>query len=467
MELALPNDVLLLIGEQLEQKSDCWNLVFVSRHFHNLFLPFVYRRVSLRNWPDASSFLHAILDRPALARAVRELDLSDWLASIVSDEHDKKITESAQVKQWLRYLSHSDSESRQWTEDLGQGLGDAWAALILPLLSQLRILRVIYASTSSWLDEIMRRAIQCQRPFEMQPAFQYLQEIFLHRWDNLNRHGNWAASEEQQPASNILLPFFRLPSVRVITADSVVDPSMAITSPEQTTQNAIAGCSSITEIDLRSSSGNHGMEALVLSCADLKSFKYQHSDSHVLSHGYQPSAFYHSLSHSKRSLETLWLDHHGSHFPFTAAGLNQSHDEWFGSLVDFTALRELRVRLPNLLDIRYQNEPTTPLLECLPSSLATLYIEGCEERNLGMLVSQLQIVVKNRQTRFPKLNRINVEGAFQNVRSGDDDRMTSPGPEISEGAMTNKIFQAVEPLHIDCCNAGVELYLHDRALSTS
>ncbi|KAJ6027928.1 hypothetical protein N7499_001389 [Penicillium canescens] len=466
MELALPNDVLLLVGEQLEQKADSWNLVFVSRHFHDLFLSFVYRRVSLRNWNDASSFLHAILNRPVLARAVRELDLKDWHAKGLSEYQRKKITESTHLKEWIHVVSHSDTESQQWTEDLGQGLGDAWAALILPLLSQLRKLQLAYASTSPWLDRIMQRAIQCERPFVIQPPFKCLQEVSLHHRNDLDRDDTWGAREEHQSASALLMPFFSLPSVRVITANAVVDPSTAITSPEQMTQNLRVGFSSITEIDLRSSSGNHGMEALVSSCAALKSFKYQHSDSHVLSHGYQPSAFYRSLAHSKKSLQTLWLDHYGSHFPFTAGGLNQSHDEWFGSLADFTALRELRVRLPNLLDIRYQNEPSTPLLECLPSSLATLYIEGCEERNLGMLVSQLQIVIKNRRTRFPGLNRIDIEGAFQNVRSDDDGTTTSPGPAISDGVIKDKIFQAAEPLHIDCSNAGMELYLHDRTLFT-
>jgi hypothetical protein len=465
MELALPNDVLLLVCEQLEQKADLWNVVLVSRRFHDLFLSFLYRRVTLRNCPDASSFLHAISKRPALARAVRELDLRDWDTKAGSEDQHKDSPESAHWKRWLPSVSHSDTESRQWTEDLEQGLGDAWAALMLPLLSQLRKLQLTYASTSPWLDRIMRRAIQCEKPFTVQPPFKHLQEVSLHHRDDLDRDDHWATLDEPQSASTLLLPFFRLPSVRVITANSVVDPSIAVTSPAQATQNPEAGSSSITEIDLRSSSGNHGMEALVSSCARLKSFKYQHSDSHVLSHGYQPSAFYRSLAHSKKSLQTLWLDHHGNHLPFTAGGLNQSHDEWFGSLVDFTALRELRVRLPNLLDIRYQTEPTTPLLECLPSSLASLYIEGCEERNLAMLVSQLQIVVKSRRTRFPRLSRIEIEGAFQNVRSDDDGAINSE-LEISDDVIKDKIFQAAEPLHIDCSNAGMELYLHNRVLST-
>lgn len=468
MELVLPNDVLLLIGEQLEQKADRWNLIFVSHHFHDLFLSLVYRKVSIYNWQDANSFLHAILERPALARAVRELDLTDWHAKSVSDDDCNQIQTSAALRAWLEAVSCSTLESDQWAQRLGQGLADAWVALILPLLSQLRKLSLAYTTNSPYLERIVQRAVDCKHPFSVQPAFRHLHEVSLHHREDLDHseHPDDARAETQL-SSTLLLPFFQLPSLRAITANSVVDPTSITPPSEELTDDdkPRLGFSSITNIDLRASSGNHGMEMLVSSCADLKSFKYQHSDSHVLSHGYQPSAFHRSLTHSKKSLKTLWLDHYGSHYPFTAAGLNQSHDEWFGSLVDFTALEEVRVRLPNLLDIRYQNEPTTPLMECLPSSIETLYIEGCEERYLGMLVSQLQAVIKNRQTRFPKLKRVDVEGAFQNVPSDDDGQGASSRPNALEAVIKDKIYQAAEPLHIDCVNAGLELHLHDRALS--
>lgn len=467
MQLALPNDVLLLIGEQLEQKADRWNLIFVSRHFHDLFLPLVYRNVSINHWQDANSFLHAILKRPALARAARELDLTDWHAKSVSDDDCNQIQSSTALRIWLDAVSFSTLESDQWAQYLGQGLSDAWVALILPLLSQLRNISLAYMTNSPYLDRIMQRAVDCEKPFSVQP-FRHLREVSLHHREDLDHNERVDnAGGETQLSSTLLLPFFQLPSVRTITANSVVDPSSITPRSEGSTDDETPrlGFSSITDIDLRASSGNHGMETLVSSCADLRSFKYQHSDSHVLSHGYQPSAFYRSLTHSKKSLQTLWLDHYGSHYPFTAAGLNQSHDEWFGSLVDFAALKEVRVRLPNLLDIRYQNEPTTPLMECLPSSLETLYIEGCEERYLGMLVSQLQTVIKNRRTRFPRLRRVDIEGAFQNVSSDDDDQVANSGPEVLEAVIKDKVYQAAEPLHIDCVSAGLELHLHDRALS--
>ncbi|CAG7996584.1 unnamed protein product [Penicillium salamii] len=455
---ALPNDVLLLIGEELQRKTDRWSLIFVSRHFHDLFLPLVYRKVSLQSWRDAASFFYAVVKQPTLARAVRELDFTKWHAEGVREYEHDNITNCTLLTQWVSSVSHSQAESDRWIQCLAQGSSDAWIATILPLLTQLRRLHLVYSTSSPHLDRMMQRVVSGEPPFTV-PTFRHLDLVSLHHREDLDQGDS---SENQEPSSSqLLLPFFQLPSVRVITANSVVDKPPSLDPDNLSgTDSPKAGFSSVTEIDLRASSGNHGMEMLIASCAELKSFKYQHSDAHVLSHGYRPSAFHRSLSSSKKTLQTLWLDHYGSHYPFTAAGLNQSHDEWFGSLADFTALREVRVRLTNLLDIRLLDEPVIPLVDCLPSSLETLYIEGCEERYFGMLVSQLQTVIKTRD-RFPKLQRIEIEGAFHNA---SDENSHSSGA-VLESAIKNKVFQAAEPLHIDCVNAGMELRIHDRALS--
>lgn len=480
MDFPLSNDVLLMVGEHLDQHEDRWNLIFVSRHFHDLFLPLVYRKAPLHNWRGSKAFLNAVTKRPSLANAVRELDLSGWQSEPISDAERDEIQNSAALKELVKGTAHTDEEITQWGEALGKGLGDAWIALLLPLLTQLRLLQLAYATHTPFLGSVMQRAIRREKPFHTE-AFRHLQEVSLHHRNEIDTSESQAMAEggTQPPSADLLMPFFQLPSMRAVYADSVIDPS-SITSDvyndndegedetdgdSEVSEKSPSGLSPITEIDLRASSGNHGMESLVASCADLKSFKYQHSDSHVHSQGYQPSAFYRSLTRSKDTLHTLWLDHYGDHYPFTAAGLNQTHDEWFGSLADFTALREVRIRLPNLLNIRYQPEPPTPLVNCLPQSLETLYIEGCEERHLSILASQLQTVLKHRQSKAPHLQRLDIEGAFQNVPSDDSSEDSSPPIEILDNNIKSKITQAVEPLHVDCIAAGIELHVHDRAFS--
>lgn len=476
MGIAPPSDVLLLIGEQLDRQTDRWNLLFVSQHFHDLFLPLLYRKARLRNWHDARSFLQAVLDRPALARAVRELDLKDWHAKPATDHEQPDITQCALLNDCLHSVSQSPDERSQCEEGLRNGLSDAWIALMLPLLSRLRKLHLTHAARTPCLDRTMQRAINLGSPSGTSPAFRCLEEVSLHYREDLDClvHDQRQDHDtgDAQSSSTLILPFFQLPSVRAIIADSVVDPSAdfpAVSEPkaeDADEEDQVMGSSNITEIDLRTSSGNHGMESLVASCANLKSFKYQHSDSHVLSHGYQPSAFYRSLTRSKGTLQTLWLDHYGSHYPFTAAGLNQTHDEWFGSLSDFVSLREVRIRLPNLLDVRYQNEPTAPLVECLPPSLETLYIESCEERQLSMLVSQLQTVIKDPHQRVPRLQRLDVEGPFQGIPSDDSSQNVVTATGALKRDVKRKVLEAAEPMHVDCANAGIELHIHNRMCPT-
>lgn len=463
--LQLPNDVLLIIGEQLENHGDRWNLILVSRHFHDLFLSLLYQTARLNNWRNAYSFLCAITKRPSLARAARELDFRDWRAERLAQEDWEMLQRSTIFTDLVTLPSFSSKETAQWKKDLAKDRGDAWLALMLPFLSQLRRLHFVYSTPTSCLKQVMQRAINGQRPCQSQPALQYLREVYLHHQEDPDQP---TTQDDSAQGSNsaMLQSFFRLPSIRSIIANSVIDPTPDnLDSDPREPEQWPSGRSSITEIDLRHSSGNRGMEALIASCANLKLFKYQHSDSHLASHGYQPTAFYHSLTRSKRTLQILWLDHYGDHHPFTSAGLNQTHDEWFGSLVDFSTLRELRIRLPNLLDIRYQSEPTTLLVNCLPGSLQSLYIEGCEERHVGMLVSQLQTVVKNRCSRFPHLRYLDVEGAFQNASANGHDDTSISVSDPSDHTIKPKIMQAAELLHKDCASAGLELHIHDRAFS--
>ncbi|CAL5869129.1 uncharacterized protein PFLUO_LOCUS3357 [Penicillium psychrofluorescens] len=472
MTTSLPNDVLLLIGEHLNQQ-DRWNLLFVSKHFHDLFLPFFSHSVALHNWHGTLSFIRAISKRPSLARAVRQLDLDAWKSRSVSDDERAQIRDSVQLRDWLTAVSDSEDDRLQWRKDLQNGFGDPWIALVLPQLVQLKRLRLTYASNTPFLDRLMQRAVNPKTPIDGRPILGRLREVSLRHQEDLDRPKNQDDAELEDrsspSSSSLILPFFQLPSVQTLRAESVIDPSSGTSGTSEDEENTeeqwAPGFSSIKEIDLRSSNGNHGMESLIASCADLRSFKYQHTDAHIVSHGYQPSAFYRSLTRSKNSLQTLWLDQHGDHYPFTAAGLNQTHDEWFGSLAGFVALRQVRIRLPNLLDIRYQNQPSTPLVDCLPPTLETLYIEGCEERNLSMLASQLQTVIKNRQAKVPQLHRVDIEGAFHDDPSDDSGHSESSPNECPESMIKDKILQAAEPLHVDCLNAGIELHLHDRMCS--
>ncbi|KAH8429634.1 uncharacterized protein LDX57_007306 [Aspergillus melleus] len=458
MSPLLPNDIILLVGEFLEDHEDRYNLVFVCRRFHDLLLRLVYRKATLKNASQTRSFLNALLRRPELARAVRSLHFDDWkqtssTSSISSSQH----IYWTPFKNWARSISQSEEEYVQWEQDLLDDVEEAWIALALPLASNLRQLRLVYPQKSVYLDRTLQRALKGEKPFDDQSAFRVLQEVSLGHMENeADTPGSFAPSQ--------LFPFFQLPSMRALSAYSVVESSSSSDDEAgQTTETPQVGFSRISEITLHSSNGSKGMEGLIASCPSLRSFKYQHSDSHLLSEGYRPSEFARSLAASKGSLETLWLDSFGTHLPFTIAGANETHDEWFGTLADFTALKDIRIRLPNLLDVRYQLEPSTALPDVLPPSVQTLSVEGCKEMSLRMLIGQLKLVLGQREKRFVGLRRLDIEGLFHDEEdedaSGYDADAANTG---AEKVIKPRIYEMTEALHISCAEAGIELHLRDR-----
>ncbi|GIJ98161.1 hypothetical protein Aspvir_000276 [Aspergillus viridinutans] len=460
MPPSLSNDVLLLIGEFLEDHQDRYNLLFVCRHFHELFRRLVYRYATLKDCNQTRSFLSAALRHPELARAVRALDLSEWQTRSESSESTSVAAEEMEVfRNWAQEISHSDEEYVQWEQDLQQDVEEAWIALLLPLVRNVQQLRLVYPKENKYLDRMMQRAVQREKPFDMQPAFRALRGVSLgHLDDALDSKGTYAPSQ--------VLPFFQLPSMRAVTVDSVVESTSADEQPQPD-----PSASSVSEIVLNSSSGAKGMTSIVTACSALQSFKYQHSDGHLLAEGYQPAAFYRSLSASKHTLHTLWLDSCGVHLPLTIAGANETHDEWFGSLADFTNLKDVRIRLPNLLDIRYQAEPSVPLTEVLPAGVESLYVEGCKENSLAMLVNQLGTLLSasrsggadgesGQSPRFKELKKLEIEGMFHDEEDYEDSGYD--GSAAGEKVIKPRVYEMVGPLRRACELAGVDLFVRDR-----
>ncbi|KAH1589902.1 hypothetical protein KXX25_004660 [Aspergillus fumigatus] len=471
MPPSLSNDILLLIGEFLEDHQDRYNLLFVCRHFHGLFRRLVYRYAALKDCSQTRSFLSAALRHPELARAVRALDLSGWRTHSEAYEGTSVTVDEMEVfRNWAQEISRSDEEYIQWEQDLQQDVAEAWMALLLPLVRNVQQLRLVYPKENKYLDRMMQRAVQREKPFDTQPAFRALRQVSLgHLDDTLDSKGTYAPSQ--------VLPFFQLPSMRAVAVDSVVESTSADEQPqpeqeqEQEQEQEPSPTSSVSEIVLNSSSGANGMTSIVAACSAIRSFKYQHSDDHLLAEGYQPAAFYRSLSASKHTLHTLWLDSCGVHLPFTMTGANETHEEWFGSLADFKSLKDVRIRLPNLLDIRYQAEPSVPLTELLPAGVESLYMEGCKENSLAMLVNQLRTLLSARHNggvdgesgqppRFKDLKKLEIEGMFHDEEDYDD----SGYEGFAAGAKVIKprVYEMVRPLRRDCEFSGVGLFIRDR-----
>lgn len=447
---SLPNDVLLLVGNFLEDHQDRHSLIFVCQRFYDLFLPLVYQCASFKTCRQIQSFLRPALKRPVLARAVRTLHFDRWHDKHSIGHIDITSEDRRSLSDLIQGVSLSDQEHIQWMQDLQDGVSEAWIALVLPLAINLRQLRLIYPKHNTYLDRTLQRAVNGEFA-----ALRSLQEVSLSHLedDTDDTKGNYLPSQ--------ILPFFHLPQMRAVEADTVMESSSAQETHGNAPIEPLPGASCISEINLISSNGTHGMESLIAPCSSLRTFKYQHSDSHLHSEGYRPSAFYSSLSGSKDTLETLWLDSCGNHLPFTIAGANETHDEWFGSLADFSALKHMRIRLPNLLEVRYQPEPSTPLPDILPRSLKSLYVEGCKENSLSMLLSQIQLVLTKRASQFPSLERVDIEGFFHEDEDYEDsgyETTVNTDPKV----IKPRVYEMVRPVRAACAQAGIDLCVRDR-----
>lgn len=469
---ALNNDILLLVGDYLESHNDRYNAIFVNRRFNGLFSRSLYRAAALNNRLQVQSFLKAILLRPDLAGVVRSLDFSDW--QFQQGHDDLTEPELSLFIAWAAAIAHSEAEGSQWERDLRSGVDEAWLALLLSSVHNVRQLKLVYPSLPTeprgypYLDRVFERATARQKPFDACPGFHRLREVSLRQVTGPDDdQGTFYPSQ--------IMPFLQMPSLQTLSVDSLIEyrPDAGRDSEEQAGETSEQADveqklekennvrSYVSEITLTASNGARGMDELIASCPSLKSFKYQHSDARLLADGFQPSAFNQSLSSNKNTLETIWLDNLGEHLPFTINGLNESHDEWFGSFADFTVLKDLRIRLPNLLDVQYQMEPSLPLPEVLPSSIESLYIEGCKENSLCMLVRQVKAVLQARKTRFKALQCLQIEGVFHD---DDEDADTSGDGGGTGGGRVIKprIYELVEPLQEDCAASGVQLFLRDR-----
>ncbi|KAL4946008.1 hypothetical protein BDV06DRAFT_167843 [Aspergillus oleicola] len=488
----LNNDILLLVGGYLDNHEDRYNAIFVNRRFHELFSQSLYRSARLSSRSQAQSFLKALLLQPTLSSVVRSLDFSNW-----QNEQNNDILSAngiALFSQCAKTNSATAEEHLQWEKDLIEGIDEAWIALLLSTVHNVSKLDLVYPNpleSKGYLDRLFERVTTTmaqQKPFARRPAFHQLREVSLRQAigeDDVQ--GTFSTAQ--------IMPFLSMPKLQKLFVDSLVeycpapggerrgeDEEMDMrqqtdeapatqNAPQQQEPEVRIQSPSLTEINLTTSNGYTGLSQLLTSCSSLSTFKYQHSDAHLLSSGFQPTAFFQSLSTQKSTLQTIHLDNLGEHLPFTISGLNETYDQPFGSFAEFMALKDLRVRLPNLLDMQWQLafEPAIPLTEVLPRSIESLFIESCKENTLPILLRQIQSILDARdkeKKRFSELKSLEIEGFFHDDEEdepvsgdGDGDGISGEGRRV----IRPRIYELVEPLREACGKAGVQLFLRDRA----
>ncbi|KAJ5205542.1 hypothetical protein N7491_003830 [Penicillium cf. griseofulvum] len=395
----LPTEILHLIARDLSSK-DLYHLVSSSRRLHTVFQRILYTNVALR--PSESKeqafniFLYTVTRKPRLASYVRSLEVGWWDTISASNEsNEEKVEFDGNLIRKLVYgrAGYSGEERSIWLEALELDNEDAWLALLIPQLKELRKLNVTWPYGVYHVLNMLQRAAT-----ESEPMFPHLEEAYAAWYDTENAF-----------SSHYMDSFFKFPSMRKVGCymlaeypngdddDAYVPGSEGSKVPIR--EMLPPQSSNITDIDLQESNAAEGMREWVQACKALKSFRISHGGGQISFHDFEPRKIYKSLSLHKSTLESVWVEAHD--------GCGDYDDEWMGSFVNFTALRLICASFGNLVGLDEHGLHVQKLGNVLPSSLETLYISLDGDQNFNAAIDQLAELAASK--RFPKLATIHLE----------------------------------------------------------
>ncbi|RHZ45584.1 uncharacterized protein CDV56_103488 [Aspergillus thermomutatus] len=405
----LPVEIILTIGSYVSDLKDRLQLLQVCRRWRALFLEVAYSHVSI-NGSQIRPLTKVVLANPHIGPAIRDLSVKWWdsyLDSQTQSPSDDPLLERAE--ELVGQISESLEERKDWAEHLRGGNQEAWLALLLASVPNLTALSGQYCGDAPRVTRVVSRAARKEPPFDTRPALQRLKTLYISNEDHKEVYPHWQ-----------FLPFFYLPCIRNVRL-SAVKETREWCRPDDPAVCCASGTAPVESLSLEyHCNGRKGMAEFITSCANLKQFKYQHDHQEIWGESYidfQPRKFYRALLTQKHSLEVLHLSDSGDVDGAGGDDLSddekddgpQAYDRWFGSLVEFSQLRDLRIRVQNLLNYHDRDkEESVMLKDILPPRLRSLHVAECLVTHCTLLVPNLQGVLAHRKEQFPNLEQISI-----------------------------------------------------------
>jgi hypothetical protein len=440
----LPVELIANIFEHTDPrclKTTLKNAALVSKKWHNIAIPFLYRRIDIntlslefpRNKPSKLRTLTALfLRNPDLANYVRHFSLRPRWNS--GNPHDRKTERSleelrarvadTEIANAIADASHSDKEQAIWLEQWQTE--DSLLALLLPCLTKLETLDLGFDKfRASFVERMLHRAAQRRKPFDKRPAFERLHSFVFPYWDS--HHGGHLTG----------IPF-TLPSVRsvffhgICSGEYVDDP--AGDKVERGFTRIKPRTSSCTHLELKQCRlSPPDLKAILSLPIALKTFIYKVGWGYLAWCRNSFTALREALDSQKATLETLELN-----FVTGIQWWPPEMDETspMASLREFPVLKRLRVAPDFVFGTaseaggrRYKR-----LLEFLPSGLEVLHIahgdkfasmivpdnmqEVPQEENLDTLYRGVVHVYENKEAIVPSLSKVVFDSVGTNI-TGD------------------------------------------------
>jgi hypothetical protein len=410
----LPLEILHLIGRSLDQ-NDTRNLISTSHHMHSVFQQKLYTNVNIGrgNANAAQCFLYTVARNSELAGYVQSLELASWETGEDRDIHHDWDTPRDPQKTTQRPNFDGDlirklvgeateypkEEKSKWLQDLEEFYDDAWLALLIPRLTGIRKISFEWPYGSYHVDKMLEKAAM-----NGGTCLPHLEKVNICWWDT-----------ENAVRSYQMHPFFKFPSVRKVSGWKFAENAKEEEEEEEEEledfdrdpTEILKGfslppkCSNVTDIDLSQSNAGEGMQQWIQACKALKSFRIIHGGPVFSYDDAQPRKLYNSLSLHKSTLEAIWFEYDEQW------GDGENDNDWMGSFVNFSALRFLRLSLPNLVGLNEQGSLARKISDVIPSSLETLFLDIAWGGFFDVLDDLVEIATSRK---FSKIATFYIEG---------------------------------------------------------
>lgn len=442
----LPVELLLTIIDHLDDTKTLESLALVSHHFYRVTQPLIatgYRRYG------ALAPLYTDLDNEYLVDEDDEMDgttgvlgpgLRPWLAHLLEQPRRATFTRALQLKDWR------DDRRRPDNEDVAPFLPyeEADKQLLVHLLAtgetdpslhndhvylythDLLIILMSLSRNLRWLESVSTSDVRKLEPFlwratglgAYKDKYLYLNQLKEVRLE-------WG-TEKYSLNESTLMPFYFMPSVRIITAINVSNESMADLPPDMGLDlSELRGLSRLEELNLyRCNMDGYGLvTTLGFMHSSLKRLSWWWGDSNISYDMYLPRPVSKALFEVRDSLEVLCMHNFTQDYDASLDDDDDSLDQRLTSIRSFTRLHELSIEVWQLLgwnwddvnsnQVSADGAPAPTLHETLPASLHILKLEWystSSDENLASIVKRhLEDLLRVRNEVLPNLKEIQVE----------------------------------------------------------
>lgn len=407
MARTLPVEILFLLLDELEYTSDQLPLLQVCRNWNVALCARVYSRIKFWSHENILPLAESLQRNPRLRPFVQELHCP-FLHSREDDESG--FYNGALFHKLLQSFTDTDNELVAWEKKLDEMDCFAWLAVLLVLLPNLRLLDLEW----TWCGMDTEAAVWAVSRIASNPPKDSLP---LQKLQNVSAR---AIDANERFSIKQFIPFLTLPSMQALHLDGCFDIDTSADRGDvfEIPLELRPAISPIRELSLQESNFDSGLCELISAFAQLERFEYQHTNIAEVNENhrnYRCHNFRDALLCQKRSLRELRLNDVGV---TKSIGIEEFSDEysddiqeskaqaWFGSLVEFRVLRELRMPVYNLLDSVEGSEPSMPLDKILPRSLEILVLTKVDDMEYSMLENQLRRLLAVRHQQFPSLRKI-------------------------------------------------------------